>query len=80
MVLRQITEAFLVQTEPASSMANPAHIHMTIAPHMRKEKVLMMNWVSSLTRPHEQPTATQRGNPGIGALLPPRRQPGSVVE
>ena len=50
MFLRQITEAFLVRTEPASSMVNPAHIHMTIAPHMGKEKVLMMNSVSSLTQ------------------------------
>ena len=49
MFLRQITEAFLVRTEPASSMVNPAHIHMTIAPQIRNEKVLMMNWVSSLT-------------------------------
>ena len=42
-------EAFLVRTEPASSMVKPAHIHITRAPQMRNEKVLRMNCVSSAT-------------------------------
>ena len=49
MFLRQIIDAFLVRTEPASSMVNPAHIHMTNAPQMRKAKVLRTNWVSGST-------------------------------
>ena len=32
MFLRQMTEAFLVRTEPDSNMVKPAHIHMTSAP------------------------------------------------
>ena len=40
-------EAFLVRTEPASSMVKPAHIHITSAPQMRNEKVLRMNCSSS---------------------------------
>ena len=43
---RQMTEAFLVRTEPDSSMVKPAHIHMTSAPQIRKEKVLRTNCVS----------------------------------
>ena len=39
MFLRQMTDAFLVRTDPASSIVNPAHIHMTSPPQMRKEKV-----------------------------------------
>ena len=34
-------EAFLVRTEPASSIVNPAHIHMTSAPQTMKEKVFV---------------------------------------
>ena len=37
---RQIMDAFLVRTDPDSSMVNPAHIHMTSAPQTRNEKVL----------------------------------------
>ena len=40
MFLRQITEAFLVRTEPASSMVKPAAIHITRAPQMRNANVL----------------------------------------
>jgi hypothetical protein len=47
MFLRQMAEAFLVRTEPDSSMAKPAHIHMTSAPQMRNDRVLRMNWDSS---------------------------------
>ena len=39
MFLRQIMEAFLVRTDPASSMAKPALIHMTSAPQTRNAKV-----------------------------------------
>ena len=49
MFFRQIMEAFLVRTEPDSSMVNPAHIHMTSAPQTRNAKVLKMNCVSSPT-------------------------------
>ena len=49
MFFRQIMEAFLVRTEPASSMVNPAHIHITSAPQIRKAKVLSTNWVSVST-------------------------------
>ena len=49
MFFRQIMEAFLVRTEPDSSMVNPAHIHITRAPQTRKEKVLKMNTASLST-------------------------------
>ena len=38
-----------MRTDPDSSMVNPAHIHITSAPQIRNEKVLKMNWDSSLT-------------------------------
>ena len=38
-----------MRTDPASSMVNPAHIHITRAPHTRKEKVLKTKAVSSST-------------------------------
>ena len=41
-------EAFLVRTEPDSSMVKPAHIHITKAPQIRKEKVFRTNCPSSL--------------------------------
>ena len=47
MFLRQMTEAFLVRTEPDSSMVKPAHIHMTSAPHRRNDSVFRTNWDSS---------------------------------
>ena len=37
MFFRQIMEAFFDRTDPDSSMVKPAHIHMTSAPHTRKE-------------------------------------------
>ena len=40
MFFMQIMAAFLVRTDPASSMVKPAHIHITRAPQTRKEKVL----------------------------------------
>ena len=49
MFFRQMTDAFLVRTEPASSMVNPAHIHITSAPQIRNEKVLKTNWDSCST-------------------------------
>ena len=38
--LRHCMETFLVRTNPASSMANPAAIHMTRKPPIRKANVL----------------------------------------
>ena len=49
MFFRQIIEAFLVRTDPDSSMVKPAHIHITNAPQIRNEKVLKTNWVSCST-------------------------------
>ena len=51
MFFRQIIDAFLVRTDPDSSMVNPAHIHMTSAPHIRNAKVLKTNCVSSSLMP-----------------------------
>ena len=48
--LRQIIEAFLVRTEPDSSIVNPAHIHITSTPHTKNENVLRMNWMSRVER------------------------------
>ncbi len=47
MFFRQIIDAFLVRTEPDSSMVNPVHIHITSAPQTRNENVLKTNAVSS---------------------------------
>ena len=47
MFFRQITAAFFVRTEPASSMVKPAAIHITSAPQNRNEIVLKMNRISS---------------------------------
>ena len=41
MFFMQIIDAFLVLTDPASSIVNPAHIHITNAPHSRNEKLLI---------------------------------------
>ena len=49
MFFRQMTEVFLVLTEPASSMVEPAHIHITSAPHKTNEKVLSTKRSSSST-------------------------------
>ena len=49
MFLRQMTDAFFVRTDPDSSMVNPAAIHITKLPHIRKESVLKINLVSSVT-------------------------------
>ena len=40
-------EAFLDRTDPDSSMVKPAHIHITRAPQIRKEKVLRTKPVCS---------------------------------
>ena len=45
---KQIIEAFLVRTEPASSIVKPAHIHITSAPQTKNENVLSMKAVSAL--------------------------------
>ena len=49
MFLRQIMAAFLVRTDPDSSMVKPAHIHITSAPQIRKAKVLNTKADSSST-------------------------------
>ena len=49
MFFRQIIEAFLVRTDPASSIVKPAAIHITRAPQTRKARVLRMNWASLST-------------------------------
>ena len=38
MFFRQMTDAFLVRTDPDSSMVKPAHIHITSAPQIKKRK------------------------------------------
>ena len=38
MFFRQIMDAFLVRTEPDSSMVKPAHIHITKAPHTKERE------------------------------------------
>ena len=57
---RQIIEAFLVRTEPDSSIVNPAPIHITSTPHTRNENVLRMNSMSWL--------AAGRVDLGLGRL------------
>ena len=47
-----MTDAFFVRTEPASSIVNPAHIHITSAPHKRNAKVLNVNAISLSTAPY----------------------------
>ena len=47
MFFRQIIEAFLVRTEPASSMAKPAAIHITSTPQIKNANVLRMNWAET---------------------------------
>ena len=63
MFLRQITEAFLVRTDPDSSMVKPAHIHITSAPQMRNEKVLSANFDSSGTVAAALPATSRRPAP-----------------
>ena len=66
----QIIDAFFVRTDPASSIVNPAHIHITSTPHTRKEKVLSTYCVSPSTpaaraggeeRPGVEPRDRQHG-------------------
>ena len=46
MFFRQMTDTFLVRTEPASSIVKPAHIHITSAPQKRNENVFRTNRIS----------------------------------
>ena len=93
MFFRQMTEAFLVRTEPASSMVKPAHIHITSAPQMRNEKLLRMNCVSAVTAAYAcgtmktsetvnmrtRPMVRQRDLPAtLKGARPRREKPGSV--
>ena len=85
MFLRQIIEAFLVRTDPASSMVKPAHIHMTKAPQIRNAKVLSTNWVS-LSTPAAWATCGQVKNANTGRSKAPAtvavryRRNGKVIE
>ena len=63
MFLRQMTDAFLVRTEPDSSIVKPAHIHMMSAPQTRNEKVLRTNWVSLGTDAQALPAASRTAPP-----------------
>ena len=84
MFLRQITDAFLDRTDPASSMVNPAHIHMTSAPHTRNEKVLKTKAVSDPTScaaaaSGQRAKAPAAMSPAVSAPSPDRtarREPG----
>ena len=78
MFFRQMTDAFLVRTDPASSIVKPAHIHITSAPQKRKENVFRTNWVSPSiaactaegVNPREAAIATATGD-----AAPRSRQP-----
>ena len=50
----------MVRTEPASSMVNPAHIHITSAPQIRNEKVLNTNCASVSTAAYAPLVASRR--------------------
>ena len=71
MFFRQIIEAFLVRTEPDSSMVKPAHIHITSTPKMMNKKVLKTNWVSPSTAAYAT-VGTQSSAPSIRSTLPTR--------
>ncbi len=43
MFFMQIMDALLDRTDPASSIVNPAHIHITSTPQTRNEYVLRTN-------------------------------------
>ena len=77
MFFRQMTEAFLVRTEPDSSMVKPAHIHITSAPQMRNEKVLRTNCVSSGTEAPALPAASSRPMPASTRRVVGTRPDGS---
>ena len=47
MFFRHCAVVFFERTSPDSSMANPAAIHMTRKPCIRKDRVLKMYWLSS---------------------------------
>ena len=52
MFFKQMTEAFFVRTEPASSIVKPAAIHITRAPHTRNPNVLKTNCASPSMAAH----------------------------
>ena len=51
MFLRQITEAFLVRTEPDSSMVKPAHIHIKTWLNLYPDRACAWAVSASNTRP-----------------------------
>ena len=69
MFFRQMTDAFLVRTEPDSSIVKPAHIHMMSAPQMRNEKVLRTNWVSLGTDAQAVPAAARTAPPASAPAM-----------
>ena len=58
MFLAHCTVVLRERTRPASSMQNPAAIHMTRKPCIRKESVLKMNAVSDVTSADAVPLTT----------------------
>ena len=80
MFLRQMTDAFLVRTEPDSSIVKPAHIHMMSAPQMRNEKVLRTNWVSLGTDAQALPATTSTAPPAsVAAMVTVREESGRAA-
>ena len=71
MFFRQMTDVFLVRTDPASSIVKPAHIHMTSPPQMRKEKLLRMNRTSPSTAVLH---ASKNSSPIVQNSSPARRR------
>ena len=69
MFFMQIMDAFLVRTDPDSSIVNPAHIHITMAPQTMNEKVLNTYSTSSSTAacaaavPHSRQITTNSSFP-----------------
>ena len=79
MFFRQIMEAFLVRTDPDSSIVNPAHMNITNAPQIRKEKVLKTNIVSSSTAARAT-VGTNNGMARAMARMRRRRRGNSLVK
>ena len=76
MFFRQITEAFLVRTDPDSSMVKPAAIHITSPPQRRNEKVLRTKAVSSATAAYAalDPAISRPSTKSSRTVTGPRRR------
>ena len=79
MFLRQITDAFLVRTDPASSIVKPAHIHITSAPQTRNANVFSTNEVSVLGVALASMVIATAQMPAKRAALVQRREPLRLV-